>query len=156
MTKDKASATSQASATTPVINDISGVSDHVSSLKRLLWVSIAVVAVILVVSAAAWWFAAGLPGVYGALIGGVVGGGFMIVTVAIMIATSGMGPNAIVGVVLGSWLVKAVILLILLVVLKDLTFYNRYALGVTVIVTLTAALALESITVMRSQKLYIS
>lgn len=146
---------SDAANAEPVINDIERVDDHIWPLKRAAKLGSIAVAVILVASLAFWGAIADLPGLYGALIGGTIGGGFMLATVVTTLATANTNPQVTLGVVLGSWLFKAVVVLLIILALKTQTFYDKPALAVTVILSLIAALSMETYAVTRGQRLYV-
>ena len=103
-----------------------------------------------------WGLISGTEGLWGAGIGWLVGGGFMLLTVVIVLFSSNTSPAMTMGLILGSWLVKAAVLLGILFFLKDKTFYDTAALAVTVILSMVAVLAIETLAVTRTQKLYIS
>ena len=79
----------------------------------------------------------------------------MLVTVFIVLASAKTSPQMTMGLILGSWVAKAAILLVVLLALKDKTFYDATALGVTVILVLVAILATETLAVTRTNLMYI-
>ena len=81
-----------------------------------------------VLSLLVWWLISGTAGLWGAGIGWLVGGGFMLLTVVIVLFSSNTSPTATMGLILGSWIVKAALLLGILFFLKDKTFYDTPAL----------------------------
>ena len=109
-----------------------------------------------VLSLLVWWLISGTAGLWGAGIGWLVGGGFMLLTVVIVLFSSNTSPTATMGLILGSWIVKAALLLGILFFLKDKTFYDTPALTVTVMLSMLAVLVIETLAVTRTQKLYIS
>lgn len=136
----------------PELNDISKVDDQQWPLRRALRNGAIALAVIGIASLSLWGALRELPGIYGALIGIAIGGGFMLATVLSVLLTSRTSPAMTMGVVLGSWLVKAAVLLLLILWLKKQDFYDATALGVTVLLTLIAVLATETIAVTRDRK----
>ena len=139
----------------PELNDISKVDDQQWPLRRALRNGAIALAIIGIASLSLWGALRELPGIYGALIGIAIGGGFMLATVLSVLLTSRTSPAMTMGVVLGSWLVKAAVLLLLILWLKKQDFYDATALGVTVLLTLIAVLATETIAVTRAQRLYV-
>lgn len=139
----------------PELNDVSKADDHQWPLQRALRNGAIALAVIGVASLSLWGALRDLPGIYGALIGIAIGGGFMLATVLSVLFTARTSPAMTMGVVLGSWLVKAAVLLLLMVWLKGQDFYDATALGVTVLLTLIAVLTTETIAVTRAQRLFV-
>lgn len=95
------------------------------------------------VSLAIWGAFRDLPGIWGVLLGASIGGGFMLLTVLSVLATSNTTAATTGAVVLGGWLFKIVLLLFFLYPLRDQNFYDRLALVVTVGVALVVVLASE-------------
>lgn len=140
----------------PELNDVSRVADHTWPMLRAARNSAIGLVIVAVISLSLWGMTKDLPGIYGALIGVSTGGGFMLLTIVSILITAKTSPQATLGVVLGSWLLKAVILLVVLFVLKDKTFYDNTALALTVIASLVVVLGCETYAVTREQKLFIS
>lgn len=80
----------------------------------------------------------------------------MLATLAVVLWTRNASPNVMMGTVLGSWLAKGGLLLVFLLVVRDLTFYDRAAFGVTVILTLVVLLATETLAITRTRTPYVS
>lgn len=74
------------------------------------------------------YLVAELPGVWGALVGAALAGLFSGGTVLSMMFAAGKGPAATGAVVMGGWLVKIVLLIVVLAVLSRLDFYDRWVL----------------------------
>lgn len=117
--------------------------DHTRPLNRALKYGTGALAVITVVSLALWGWQRGLPGIWGVLLGAAVGGSFVLLTVLSVRLTAHTDPTTSMAVILGSWLVKIVVFIIVFFVLDGLTFYDRAAFVVTVILALIAVLATE-------------
>lgn len=81
--------------------------------------------VVLLVGLVAGWCVAGLAGVWGALIGGLIAGVFELATVVMVLLTRNLPPTTTLAVILGSWLLKILLVLVVVVAIKDLTFYDR-------------------------------
>ena len=111
-------------------------------LRAVRFGTIALV-VITIISLAVWGGMRDLPGIWGVLIGAAIGGGFVLLTAASVLFTSSTNPSTTGAVVLGSWLLKIVVLIIVLAVIRDLTFYDRTALLVTTVLALVVVLATE-------------
>lgn len=103
-----------------------------------------------------WGGKSGLPGVWGALIGSVIGGAFVLLTVVSVLVTSRTNPQTTMAVVMGTWLVKIVVVLLVLVALKNMHFFDHVALAVTVIVALVVGLISETWGVLTARVTYIA
>ena len=99
--------------------------------------------------------AAGLPGVWGALIGAAVGGGFILVTALTVLATAKLPSLTAAAILLGGWLIKMVIMLIVLGLLNPLDFYSRPVLVTVMVGALVLVLGAETWGVMGSKMLYV-
>lgn len=99
--------------------------------------------VIALCSLALWGWVADLAGVWGVLLGAAIGGGFMLLTVLSVLVTSDTSPTTTGAVVLGGWLVKVIVLIIVLYLIQDLGFYHKWALLVTTVLALLAVLTCE-------------
>lgn len=129
--------------------------DPQAPLKRALklggWALIALT----VVSLAIWGGLRDLPGIWGVLLGSAIGGGFVLLTVVSVLLTSNTTPATTMTVVLGSWLVKLLVLMGLLAWLRTMTFYDTTAFAVTVIAALVVVLATEVWGIMTTRTLYV-
>jgi hypothetical protein len=76
---------------------------------------------------------ADLPGVWGGLIGAALAAFFCATTVWSMLYTVGKGATMMGAVVMGSWLAKMVVLIVVLVVLTQFDFYDRVVLFVVLL-----------------------
>lgn len=85
----------------------------------------------------------GWPGVWGALVGFAIALGFLATTALVGARTAGGDPVVVAGWVLGSWLVKVVIVGVVLVALRDATFYDPVALFVGIVVGMVCTLFAE-------------
>lgn len=124
-------------------------------LRALKFGSVALL-VVTIISLVAWGAAADLPGIWGVLIGAGIGGGFVLLTVVSMLATSRTDPVTTAVVVLVGWLIKIVVMILVLWILSGMTFYNTWALTVTIIVSLLIVLATETWGVVTSRVTYLS
>lgn len=99
--------------------------------------------------------AAGLPGVWGALLGAAVGGGFVLITGVTVLASAKLPPTTAMVVVLGSWLVKMAVALIVLGLLGSQTFYDRTTFAVVTVGALVLVLGAEVWGILKSKMLYV-
>ncbi|QCB28242.1 hypothetical protein [Corynebacterium endometrii] len=112
--------------------------------------------VITIASLAIWGGLAGLPGIWGVLIGAAIGGGFVLLTALSVLVTSGSTPSTTMAVVLGGWLIKIVVLILVLLLIRDLDFYHTMAMFVTVVLALLVVLGTEVWGVITSKVTYVS
>ena len=139
----------------PPLNDVSAIGDSRRPLIRAARGGVIALIIITVLSLSLWGAFRDLPGLYGALIGAGLGGGFLLITVFVVLGTANSSPSTTMAAVLGSWLAKAAVLLVILIWIRDMTFYDPIALAVTVILVLVALLATETIAVTRTQLMYV-
>jgi hypothetical protein len=89
------------------------------------------------------YLVAGVPGVWGALVGAALAGLFCGGTVVSMMFAVGKGAAATGAVVMGGWLVKIVVLIAGLAVLSRLDFYDRWVLMVVVLIGAVGSAVLD-------------
>lgn len=106
-------------------------------LSRALRDMLVLVGVLAVVGTAVGAVVAGLPGVWGAAIGIAVTLVFSGTTVVSVLRTTQSSVTTTGAVILGAWLLKMIVLVVLFAVLDDLDFYHR---GVMVTVLLVGVL----------------
>ena len=140
---------------TPATPELSEFDDHRRPLQRAVKLGTVALIVLTIISLAVWGGLRDLPGIWGVLIGAVFGGGFVILTALSVLITSNTDAATTGAIVLGSWLLKIVVLIIVLVVIRDMEFYDTVALFVTVIIALLVVLAMEVWGVMTSRVTYI-
>ena len=90
-------------------------------------------------------------GAWGALIGVLVALLFSGTTVVSMRFARHRSPSVLAGVVLGSWIAKMVLLIALLAVLQDLTFYNKGVLAAVLVATVLVSVAIDVRAVLRAR-----
>ncbi|WP_394280560.1 hypothetical protein [Corynebacterium sp.] len=112
--------------------------------------------VLTIISLIVWGSIRDLPGIWGVLIGAAIGGGFVLATVISVLATSNTSPSTTLAVVLGGWLLKILVLLLLLAWLRTMSFYDATALGVTTIAALVVVLATEVWGIITTRVTYVS
>ena len=112
--------------------------------------------VITVASLAVWGGISGLPGIWGVLVGAAIGGGFVLFTALSVLLTANTTPANTMAVVLGGWLLKVIVLVMVLLVIRDMDFYDTLALFVTVMLALFATLGTEVWAVVTSRVTYVS
>lgn len=102
-----------------------------------------------------WWPIAGLPGVWGVLVGAGVGGSFILLTVVTIMATTKLSPSVTMAAVMGSWFLKMVVVLVVMAVLANMDFYSKGALVSMLIGAIVAVLGSEVWGVMTTRTPYV-
>ncbi len=98
---------------------------------------------------------AGLPGLWGALLGAAVGGGFILFTALGVLLTSKMPATTAGAVLLGTWLLKLILAIVVMAVLKPMDFYSKGALVLTIVFALIIVLGSETYGVLSQRALYV-
>lgn len=111
--------------------------------KRLLLLTAAVA----LVGAGVGMLVAGLPGVWGALVAAVLGLLFTITTVAILRLVAGRGPEMLQIVIFGGWIVKMVVVVLIMLWLRNLDFYDPAVLFGTLAAVVLGAIVVEIVSV---------
>lgn len=86
----------------------------------------------------------GRPGLWGALVGIVVAGSFVLVTAVVGLVTVGRDPLVMGTALLGSWLVKAVVAIGVLVAVRSAEGIETLWVGVGILVGVVATLAAQA------------
>ena len=90
------------------------------------------------------------------LLGAAIGGGFVLLTALSVLVTANSSPSTTMAVVLGGWLVKVVLLIIVLLAIRGMDFYDNVALFMTVILALIIVLGTEVWGIITSRVTYVS
>lgn len=103
----------------------------------------------------------GLPGVVGALIGtalALVFTGLTAVSILVGLRASGgtLISGAFFGIVLGGWLLKFILFLVIVVLLKDAAFVNTLVMFLSIVVGVVGSLVVDVVVVTRSRMPYVS
>ena len=140
---------------TPATTDLSDPSPQNAGLRTALRFGGLALAVLGVVSASCWGFVDGVPGLWGAVLGAAVGGAFVLTTAIVVMATAGSAPQTTAAILLGTWLLKLVVAIGVVVVLSRFDFYSRNAFAVTIIAALVVVLAAETWGVIKTKTPYV-
>jgi hypothetical protein len=97
-----------------------------------------------------------IPGVWGGLLGGLLAGSFFAVTAIVAAKTANMDVQYLGFAVLGSWLLKIILLVCALFWLRSQDFYSRPAFFVTLLIETIALLILEAVLVTRAPVPYVT
>lgn len=111
-------------------------------------------AVLAVLGVGAGALVAGRPGVWGALLGVTMTLVFSGTTIVSMLATARSSAATTGAVIMGTWLVKMIVLIGALVALRPLDFYDRTVLGVVLLVGVLGAALLDYRAVRRGRVPY--
>ena len=126
----------------------------VTPMRRVLRAGLIVSLVALPIAVVLGYVVAGAAGAWGAAIGMGIAVGFFAITVGVALGTAAMGPTTLGAAVLGSWLVKMILLIVILVLLRDADFYSRPVLFIALLLGTIGALVLEALVVSRTQVPY--
>lgn len=96
------------------------------------------------------YLVAQMPGVWAALVATAIGLFFTGTTVVLIYLVVGRGPELLQLVLLGGWIVKMGVVLVLLLWLRNLDFYHRETFVAVLILLALALVAVELITVIRT------
>ncbi|MBF6298636.1 hypothetical protein [Nocardia amamiensis] len=98
----------------------------------------------------------GMPGVWGALLGAAIGGGFILTTAAVVLFGAKLPPTTAGLVMLVSWVGKMLVALVVIAILNQFDFYDRVVLFLTVIGALVIVLGAETYGVLRQKVPYVT
>ncbi|WP_433599473.1 hypothetical protein ACQPXH_28105 [Nocardia sp. CA-135953] len=125
-------------------------------LKAALRYGVIGSAVLVVVSVAIASAVAGLSGLWGALLGAAIGGGFILTTAAVVLFGAKLPASTAGLVMLVSWVGKLLVAMIVIAVLQRFDFYDRMALFLTVVGSLLIVLGAETYGVLRQKVPYVN
>ncbi|MBF6212224.1 hypothetical protein IU433_17415 [Nocardia puris] len=125
-------------------------------LKAALRYGLIGLAILVVLSTALGSLAAGLPGLWGALLGAAIGGVFILTTAAVILYGAKLPPSTAGLVMLVSWVLKVLLVLISVAILNRFDFYDRVTLFLTVVGALIIVLGAETYGVLRQKVPYVS
>ncbi|WP_297004453.1 hypothetical protein, partial [uncultured Corynebacterium sp.] len=101
--------------------------DHRRPLLRAARMGGVGIAVLTVISLMVWGSTRDIEGIWGVLIGAAIGGGFVLATVGVVLLTANTTPQNTLIVILGTWILKIVVVLVILGILKSYDFYDSTA-----------------------------
>ncbi|MGO4614550.1 hypothetical protein AB4305_10200 [Nocardia sp. 2YAB30] len=99
---------------------------------------------------------AGMSGVWGALLGAAIGGGFILTTAAVVLFGAKLPPSTAGLVMLASWVGKVLVALVVIAILNRFEFYDRVVLFLTVVGALVIVLGAETYGVLRQKVPYVT
>ncbi|MFG1793841.1 hypothetical protein [Nocardia sp. NPDC049149] len=125
-------------------------------LKAALRYGLIGLGVLVVLSVAIGTIAKGTPGLWGAVFGSAIGGGFILTTAAVVLFGAKLQPSIAGMVILGSWVGKMLVALLVIAILNQFDFYDRMVLFLTVIGALVIVLGAEAYGVVRQRVPYVT
>lgn len=130
-------------------------------LRTILTWSAIVTAALIVLGGAIGYFTAGVTGMWSALTGVLLAAVFLGITaVSILIANRWYGQDLYVpiffGIVLGGWIVKFVVFIVMLFVLNGQPWLDRTAFFVALLVSIVVSLVVDVVVLMRKRVPYAS
>jgi hypothetical protein len=99
---------------------------------------------------------AGGSGVWGAVLGAAIGGGFILTTAAVVLFGAKLPPSTAGLIMLVSWAGKVLVALIIVAILQRFHFYDRVVLFLTVVGALVIVLGAETYGVVRQKVPYVT
>lgn len=130
-------------------------SPHTAGLRRAVRLGALALIALTAISAAVWSVVDGTPGLWGALLGAAVGGGFVLTTAVVVVATAHAAPQTTAAVLLGTWLLKLLAAMGIVAVLDRFDFYSRPAFAVTIVAALIVVLAGETWAILKTRAPYV-
>lgn len=109
------------------------------------------IAAIAVLGSGIGFFAAGLPGLFGALAGAAIAFIFVSLTAISVLVGSKLSLGGFYGVVLGGWILKLVLFVIAISVLKSIEGLNGIAVFSTLVASVLGSLAVDGFVVTKSK-----
>lgn len=125
-----------------------------SAMRAAKAATIVIVAVAALGGSLVGWLVAGLPGVWGALLAAGVALIFSGATVWSVSASVKLDANAMMATVMGAWLAKIVVVVAVLFVLGQQTFFDRHVFGIVLLVTVVAGAVMDFVVVQRARVPY--
>lgn len=118
---------------------------------RVLKLGSLLIAAIALLGSAIGFFAAGLPGLFGALAGATIALIFVSLTAVSVLIGSKLSLGGFYGLVLGGWLLKLVMFVIAISVLKSVEGLNGVAVFATLVASVLGSLAVDAVVVAKSK-----
>lgn len=97
-------------------------------LRTALRDTLLLIGALVVLGGGIGFLVAGLPGLWGALVGAAIAAFFCATTIWSMMRTVGSSPARMAAFVMGAWVAKIVVLIVVLVVIQGRTFYDPWVL----------------------------
>ncbi|WP_166348754.1 hypothetical protein [Phytoactinopolyspora limicola] len=146
---------SKTSETSSAASPVPGATSFLTTMRRVLILTGAGLAVLLPVATVAGWLLGGSEVGLGVLLGLALPAVFFGATVLTGVLAARMDNTQFVGVVAGSWILKIIVLMVVMALIKDASFYHRTALFIALVVGVAGWLAAEVLIVMRTRIPYV-
>jgi len=111
--------------------------------RRALRDVVILLAVLLVLGVVVGALVAGWPGVWGALLGWALAVVFSTTTIVAMLRTVRSSPAGMAAVVMGTWVAKLLVVIIVLAVLRPLDFYSKPVFGAVLAIAVIGSAILD-------------
>jgi hypothetical protein len=118
---------------------------------KVLKLGSALIIAIAVLGSAIGYLAAGLPGLFGALIGSSIALIFVSLTALSVLIGGRLSLGGFYGVVLGGWLLKVVLFILVIAQINRVDGLNRVAIFVTLVASVLGSLAVDAYVVTKSK-----
>ena len=118
---------------------------------KVLKLGSALIIAIAVLGSAIGYFAAGLPGLFGALIGSTIALIFVSLTALSVLIGGRLSLGGFYGVVLGGWLLKVILFIATIAQINHQAGLNRVAIFVTLVASVLGSLAVDAYVVTKSK-----
>lgn len=117
---------------------------HTDALRRALIQGTLGLVALLVVAAVVWMLIDGTAGLWGAVIGAAVAGFFVLTTAITALKTAHSTPTLTGAVMMGTWLLKIIVVIAVVAVLRGYDFYSRGAFLSTLVIAMVVVLFMET------------
>ena len=122
-----------------------------SVFTKVLKLGSLLIASIAVLGSVIGFFAAGLPGLFGALAGAAIALIFVSLTAVSVLVGSKLSLGGFYGVVLGGWILKLVLFVLAISVLKSIEGLNGVAVFATLVASVLGSLVVDALVVTKSK-----
>ncbi|MEU2201067.1 hypothetical protein [Isoptericola sp. NPDC019482] len=116
----------------PTTGPADGAGENAAAERRVLRTALRdtllLIGALVVLGGGIGFLVAGLPGLWGALVGAAIAAFFCATTIWSMMRTVGSSPARMAAFVMGAWVAKIVVLIVVLAVLQGRTFYDPWVL----------------------------
>jgi hypothetical protein len=107
--------------------------------------------VVMVLAAVIGWLIAGMPGLWGGILGVAIPVAFFSITVIVALVTLRVRPGVFGAAILGSWIAKLVLLIVVLAALSRADFYSRGVFFVAFVIGTIGYLVTEAVIVVKTR-----
>lgn len=134
------------------------VPEHVSKeiFRSALRATLALLVGLAVLGVGIGYLVSGTPGVWAAALGVGIALLFSGSTIASMLYTADKSPNTMMAVLMGVWIAKMVVLVVILALLGQADFYDRVVFAVVVLVGVVGSAGLDMYSVVKGRQPYVS